>query len=147
MPAEVITHIHMLACRNPSGLMFYDPNGNVYDLTDNDTVTKDAANDDDKLDYDQSTDADKELPAADVPTIGVDPPHDGIPTIDTNLAGSYEPDEAPVEASESAATSDKPSATPGVVETDPPLTTGMNNPAPPAHEAPKMDTNTPGVGT
>eukprot|EP00957_Ditylum_brightwellii_P140034 10669984-Ditylum_brightwellii.AAC.1 len=75
MPAEVITRIHTLARRNPSGLTFYDRNGNMYDLTDNDTITEDAANNDDESDYDPSTDADKELTAADVPTAGVDPPH------------------------------------------------------------------------
>eukprot|EP00957_Ditylum_brightwellii_P103605 7893409-Ditylum_brightwellii.AAC.1 len=146
MPAEVITCIHTLAHRNPSGLTFYDHNSNVYDLTDNDTVTKDAANDDNQSDYNLSTDADEELPAADVPTTGVDPPHNVVPTIDTDLAGYYEPDEAPVEASKSAATSDKPPATPGVDKTDPPLTAGVNNPAPPAHEAPEMDTDNPRSG-
>eukprot|EP00957_Ditylum_brightwellii_P107569 8207170-Ditylum_brightwellii.AAC.1 len=75
MPADVITRIHTLARRNPSGLKFYDCNGSVYDLTDNDTVTEDAANNNDESDYDPSTDTDKELPAADVPTAGVDPPH------------------------------------------------------------------------
>eukprot|EP00957_Ditylum_brightwellii_P108908 8308460-Ditylum_brightwellii.AAC.1 len=147
MPAEVITRIHTLARRNPSGLTFYDRNGNMYDLADNDTVNKDAANDNDDLDYDLSTDAtssvnkplDEELTAADVRTAGVDPPHDVVPTINTNPAGYYEPNKAPVKAPKSAATADKPSATPGVDEIDPPMTAGVNNPAPPAHEAPDMD--------